>query len=164
MFLNNKILKFIKNIYSRELSNEPNCNAERKVPTGCLSLFGISVEFLLIRLILIYCFNYAFLPWPLFLHVSLEIVVWSPKWKEAKPSVFVIPDLYDVVNPSRHQKSNQDFLLNFLLSFLKGKKVCPRGFLWYPDLVSVCWADPYLDNDLLCVVRGSCFQFFYHGR
>lgn len=39
---------------------------KQKVPTGCLSLSSLSVHSSpLIRLILIYCFNYTFLPWPL---------------------------------------------------------------------------------------------------
>ena len=83
---------------------------------------------LLIRLILIYCFNYAFLPWPLFLHVSLEIVVWSVKWKEAKPSVFVIPDLYEVVNPFQSPKIQSRFPLEFAL-IPSERKSLPKGFL-----------------------------------
>lgn len=94
-----------------------------------LSLFSISTcSSLLIRLILIYCFNYTFLPWPLFLHVSLETVVWSVKWKEAKPSVFVIPDLYDVVNPFQTRNIQSRFPLEFA-NILSERKRLSEGFL-----------------------------------
>lgn len=46
--------------------------AKQKVPSGCLPFHWWCKVSFLIRLLRVYCFNYAFLPWPLFLHISLK--------------------------------------------------------------------------------------------